>query len=255
MTDIIQEKLTRRLETYKLAEKIQFDDSALQSLGEISSEQWDVAQVYAGTAILNALQSQKYQVTAQDIEAVDPTEALRLMLGGKDIWDEIRYIGTQVPNMLPEGVNLRRALGEWDAARNRDSADAVSQGRLPKYAKVDEISYDSSGIMGPEVTIPFRYEPSDDEIRAVAQSVVKFVSEHSGQPQQVEEPSGSIYGATFVVKENNPEKNMFLVDRNYRVTKDFGIGGQGGVIIRPENGCKLDPGTLESYVDSVKASK
>jgi hypothetical protein len=262
----IQEQLVRRLKECGVADRIAFYDSAVEELRKISRGDWKNAELYAGVIVLDALQHQKTTIDANDvqesIQRADVFEAIHLMLAGKNIWDDVRYIGTQAPTITPEGIQLTRMLRSWDANRTRNAMNAMREGTLPQYALVDQIQYEE-GIMGPEVTIPFRYEPSKDEIRAVAQNLANFVSKHTGQPQEVEDISrddfaggGSSWGQ-YIIKEKNPEKDPLLVDRNYRVTKGFGYqeGAQGVVSITRGFSCTHDEKTLEAYVLSIKSQK
>lgn len=255
--DQIQESLMEKLESCSLADRITFDDSALDELRKVSGGDLRHAEAYAGAAVLDALQDQRRTITAEEIERVNIIEMVPLLTGGGDPWDDVRYIGNQVPGMTPEGVQLRRNLSSWDANRNRDSMEALRDGRLPQYALSDRIQYEQDGVMGPEVLIPFRYDPSKNEIEAVAQSLANFVSEHAGQPQEVEDISSGrdLLGAQFMVRENNPQKDGLLVDRNYRVTKRPSSmeGAQSVVSITREALCRHGEETLRAYAQSINS--
>lgn len=255
--DEIQSNLTQKLKEYELSHRISFDVSAMAELDSVSSGTWEIAKHYAGTAVLNALQNEKGIITAEDIKEINGIESVQLMLGGKDIWDNVRYIGLKVPNIVPEGVKLRRVLSLWDADRDRDSGKAASEGRLPQYALASKIQYESGGTFGPEVIIPFRYTPSKEEVLAVAVSLKNYVDKNTGEIQKVEdittEGMGS-FGAEFFVR---PDSEDILLSRpNYRIKIGFGPrieGVQGIVTITRESYCKHDEGTLENYVDSVRS--
>lgn len=266
LNDIIQRELTKRLETCKLADRIRFDDSALEELQRISNGDWEYAKLYAGTAVLDALQKNKYTVTAEDIKLVNIFEAINLISGGKEIWDDIQYIGIKAPDMKPEGVQMRRLQSLFDANRTRDSMNAIRDGRLPKYVLTDKIQYNEKGIRSePEVVVPFRYAPSQEDVEAIAESLAKFISEHIKEPQEVRDISSreginrDVFGGIqyIVQTEGSGKKEPLLAQRNYRILKSFPIGMpvdvQGVVYITRELLCKHDKNTLDSYVQSVKS--
>ena len=255
----IKDNLTRKLEAYQLADRIRFSSSALDELKRVSDGDWKIAEVYAAPAVLDALQNRRSTITGKDIKGIVPAEALQLMMGGLDIWKDVEYIGTQVPDAEPIGVELRRMLSLWDADRNKDSMGAVREGRLPKYALTDRIVYEESGIMGPSVNVPFRYTPSKEDILAVAESLARFVSEHTGDQQNVRDisrPEMGDFGAQFVVQTDDGGEQDLLNGLNYRVARGFGGSYmedvQGTVAITRERSCIHDERTLGNYVESVR---
>ncbi len=255
----IQSQLARKLEAYRLAERISFDEGALEELYQLSDGNWQHAELYAGTAVLDALQHQRTTVSQADIKAVSIAEAIVLMLGGKDIWEDVRYIGINAPSMHPTGVQLRRELSLWDADRNKDTMNAVKDGRLPQYALTDLIQYKKEGTFGPEVNVPFEFDPSKDEVKAVAESFARFVARHTGEPQEVRNISqgdDTFRILYFVQQQTQRDRDSLLNPLNYRVAKGFasGIkGARGVVIINRETLCKHDKTTLEAYVHSLKS--
>jgi len=202
------------------------------------------------------LLTQKGVITGEDINAVNDSEALKLAFGKINIWDEVRYIGIHVPGMYPEGVELRRALNLWDANRVEDADDSARDGNLPQYALTDRIEYSGQGLLGrPEIKIPFRFNPSQTEVEAVARSLSNFISQYTGEAQEVRDISGPSGIQYFVQDLNQPGRNPLLNSPNYRVMKDlFSMieGAQGLVSIERGILCKHDAGTLEVYVQTVK---
>ena len=256
--------LHNKIKATGIDKRINVDSSAYDALKAVSQNgQWhNGADIYAGTAILNVLQAGGSILTGKDVKEATPFEAIQLMLGGKDIWEEITYIGTTVPTMLPEGVGLGRLLKLWDANRDKDIMDSTRDGKLPQYAMTDGINYSEKGVVGgPEVKIPFRYNPSKGEVEAVAQSVAIFVSETTGIPHEVEDISrGGMdsFGVQYFVRQTlQPGQDKFLVGPSYRVSKGFAFGletdAQGVVTLTREMGCKHEANVLDLYAQSVKA--
>lgn len=253
----IQASLERRLADYNLTDRITFDDSAIEQLRKVSGDDWQQAELYAGTAVLDALQQQKGTVSGTDIQAVNITEAFRLMHGGKDIWDRVRYFGTQEPNMGPKGVQQARELDLWAADRTREAREAARAGRLPKYALANLVRYKEDGLFGPEVKIPFQFESSDEEVRAVAENVARFVTEHTGEAQEVKAcPIGGSYGVQYFVRPSAwSGRGPLLYGSNYRINVNPAVGidnVQAVVTVSQERGCQHGRGTLEQYVQRVK---
>jgi len=255
--DYIQSKLTRKLEEFKLQDRITFDDSALKALFEMSQGEESTVDLYAGTAVLNALQDQKRVITGEDILAVDDSEAINLAFGRINIWDQIRYIGALDQDVFPDGVQLRRAKTLWDANREEDTDDSVKYGRLPQYALTDRIEYVDKGLLGrPEVKIPFRFRITQSEVEAVAQSVASFASEYTGEPQEIKIIPNQMGIEFFVQSVTPPGEYHYLNRQNYRVSKDlmYGmkVGSQAAVIIATEILNNDGKATLEAYIQSVK---
>jgi len=255
--DIIREDLIPALRNNKLDTKITFTTSALKEIYRISRGDWPQTKVYAGTAILDALQSKKNVIHYQDIRNVNIAEPIALMLGGKDVWDEIRYIGVSVPNMLPEGVQLGRLLNLLDANRTRNATQALEHGTLPQCLDVKGITYQEKGILGhPEVLVPFKYDPSHEEVGAVARNLANFVETVTNSPQDIRDIThgeGSLAYIQFFVQNKTQAERMFrFTSPNYRIAKESGPR----VRISRETLCDENhkPDLLEKYVQSLKAS-
>ncbi len=253
----IREGLEQRLSAYNLKERIEFDDSAIEELYKLSDGNWKIAEVYAALAILDAFEDRRNQITGENIRETNFAEAFILIRGGQDPWEQVKYIGTNVPTMEPEGVKLRRTLSMWDADRDFDARKAVDEGRLPQYALPDKIEYSDKGVLGnPEVKIPFRYDPSKVEVGAVASLLARFVSEKTGEPQEVKDVSHPTSGIQFFVQPV-PEEGMdpLLIRHNYRVREDLGffVDGnvQGMVVIEEDLLCKYD-GILKAFAEYIK---
>ncbi len=249
---LVKDEITKKLEHYKLSERIFFDDSALNELLIISGGDSEGAILYAGTAVLNALQIQGNKITAEDIRHVNVFEAIGLISGGKSTWDDVRYIGTQVPNMYPQGVQLKRMLTNWDADRVRDTRESVETGKFPKYALPNKARYKTDSSLGPELIIPFKYSPSKDEIKAVAGNFAEFLQRNTGQPQLVDDlsfPGMGDNGVQFVIKEEHPSKDKFLARLNYRITSGFSgnLDERYIISISKDLFCKHEEKTLEDY--------
>lgn len=253
---IIQKELEGKLKECKLANRVSFDVSALSELHRLTNGDWEIVELYARNAVLDALQNKRTIVTKTDIEAVNIADALQLISGGKDIWDDVRYIGT-IPNLRPEGMQLKRLTSLFDADRERDAMNAVRDGRLPKYALTDLVQY-NSGVLGPEVIVPFKLDPSRNEIMAVAESVARFVTKHTNEPQEVEDITQTNFLIQYFIRpQTQPGENKFLNSPNYRVVRDLGRGynidkAKGMVRVNQEHLCKYDKTTLEAYVLSLK---
>jgi hypothetical protein len=261
----IQENLTNKLEACNLTGRVTFDDSALEELKKVSSGDCNLAELYAGTAVLDAIQQQKVTITAEEIQAVNVLEAIQLMAGGKNIWDDVQYIGTQVPTMTPKGAQFKRMLSLRDARENISTMNVIKYDALPPNVLVDQIRYKAHSLIGPQVIIPFKYKPFHSEVEAVAINLANFVSKHVGQPQEVEDLDILLRTnfarpdslAEFIVQEIKPEKGISRVAKNYRVSRWIGpvndvAGAQGLVLITKEILCKHDERMLEAYVQSVK---
>lgn len=252
--DEIRENLTERIEAYNLQDRITFDDSAIAMLSDMG--RWDMSEQYAASAILNALQNQKDIITADDINKVDIFENINLMTGGKDIWDQINFIGTQAPDLDSVAIGFRRYLNNLDANRVNETQYSIEKGKLPQYALAEQIEYSIDGITGrPQINVPFRFKPSKEEVEAVAHSLAKFMSEHTGETQEVNDISGS-QGIQYFVQDPIESGTEPLLNRpNYRVRNSLFpplTGASGLVTIDREILCKHDVGTLEAYVLSVK---
>lgn len=255
---VIKDRLDQRLRDYRLAERIYFDESALEELYRLSSGNLGDAELYAGTAVLDALQHQRKEVSQADILAVDIAEAMVLILDGKDIWDDVRYIGINVPDMFPEGVQLRRALSGFDAVRSRATMVAINDGRLPPCALTDLIQYEQKMTSESEVRVPFKYDLLKDEVRAVAENFARFVSQYTGEPQEVKDISqgNDTFGIQYSLQQQTQgDRHPLLNSPNYLVAKSFAFGikgAQGVVTISRDMLCKHDQNTLEAYVNSLK---
>ncbi len=256
MEDNIQKNLTERLETYKLKDRIVFEDSALEELRKRGD--WNHVEFYAAMAILNALQSKKEKVTGEEIKAVNIAEMIILMTGGKDPWDDVRYITSQ--DIEPEGIELRRALNLFDADRNRDTLSSKQTGRLPKYALLEMITYSKEGSLGPEIKIPFIYDPTEGEVEVVAYIFRDFISKSTNEALVVEEAAridalDKYFGPKFFIKGPDEIPYLHLREIYYSVTKTFPFGisnkAQGVVVITRERSCKHPENTLEDYLTSI----
>ena len=230
-------------------------------------EDWQQIEQHVGVAVLDALQNQKNIITEEDIKNANVFEAIKLMIGGKDVWDDIAHIGRINPDMPQYSVKLKRSMSQWQADRTRDTMQAVRDSRLPQYALKDKIEYSTGGPLGIEAKILFKFGPSKQEIEAIAKSLAKYVSEKTGQQQKVEDismkdlirgPSTAGIGTQFFVRsQEEPGQNPILYsDVNYRLAFTHAYSReadvQGAVCITRESSSKLPQGTLEAYVESVR---
>lgn len=253
MSEEIKISLERRLNSLRLGDRVALDDSAIEELKTVSQGNLGIAEIYAGYAILDALQEQRATVTASDIEKVDSGEVVMLISTGRDPWDELAYIGTQVPNMTPEGIKLRRLTRQFDAARDVDAKTAISEGRLPQYALRDKIQYDAGGFT-PQITIPFRLKPGREEVRAVAENLAQFIQCQIQEPQEVRDISHPHSGIQYFVQPiAKPGQDPLLIGPHYRVKEGFAYakGVLGAVTIAREIQCKHPESTLEAYIQSI----
>src|SRR3989344_540285 len=225
--EVIRRELIPTLQQFKLDKKITFTTSALKRMSSFSNGDGRIAREYAGVAILNALQNKKDTIHYDDIKQTDVFEALRLMRGGGDIWDQISYIGLKVPTMLPEGVKLGRLLAEWDADRTSNAIDAKQKGTLPQYLDRQGITFNKCGILRqPEVLLPFKYDPSQEEIGAVARNLANFVETETSKTQDIRDITngdGRFAHVQFFVQDRSSEGvNPKYMGANYRIAKEFG---------------------------------
>ncbi len=153
----------------------------------------------------------------------------------------------------PEAPELRKHLDQWGANRSKDAEDATRDGELPRYVLRQNVLYEEK-TLGPGVEIPFRHKPSIEEVRAVAENVARFMSQHTGKPHEIEDISQVNYlnGVTeyFVKRKPRSGEPPSLISPCYRVSRGLSPGVKV-VTVRPESSREHDRNALQVYAQSI----
>ena len=136
---------------------------------------------------------------------------------------------------------------------------AVDAGELTPNTVAGEAEFRPAEEGGhPEVRIPLKLSTSKDDLRAVAEHLAKFVSERTGEKQEVKGMSlgeGDSVMLKFAVQPKTGESETPLCPiPNYTVHDGVFLpeGRQGVVSVERDFMCTQDPNLLKDYADFVK---